>query len=115
MEVSKGQLISGLVRFAKTDVISKIPDKPFRMTLSALVNLIEVRPEAADVVFNNPLLKSENGMYDIDLLEQVITKTIDEYGDFPVVIPAIKFISPNEKELRFTSEDVRKLKGYIES
>lgn len=115
MEVSKGQLISGLVRFAKTDVISKIPDKPFRMTLSALVNLIEVRPEAADVIFNNPLLKSENGMYDIDLLEQVITKTIDEYGDFPVVIPAIKFISPNEKELRFTSEDVRKLKGYIES
>lgn len=115
MEVSKGQLISGLVRFAKTDVISKIPDKPFRMTLSALVNLIEVRPEAADVIFNNPLLKSENGMYDIDLLEQVITKTIDEYGDFPVVIPAIKFISPNEKELRFTSEDVRKLKSYIES
>lgn len=115
MEVSKGQLISGLVRFAKTDVISKIPDKPFRMTLSALVNLIEVRPEAADVIFNNPLLKSENGMYDIDLLEQVITKTIDEYGDFPVIIPAIKFISPNEKELRFTSEDVRKLKGYIES
>lgn len=115
MEVSKGQLISGLVRFAKTDVISKIPDKPFRMTLSALVNLIEVRPEAADVIFNNPLLKSENGMYDIDVLEQVITKTIDEYGDFPVVIPAIKFISPNEKELRFTSEDVRKLKGYIES
>lgn len=115
MEVTKGQMISGILRFAKADVITKIPDKPFRMTLSALVNLIEVKPEAADFIFESSFLKSENGMYDIDLLEQVITKTIDEYGDFPVTIPAIKFISPTEKELRFTSEDVRKLKGYIES
>lgn len=114
MEVTRGQLVSGIVKFAKSDVLAKIPDKPFKMTLSAIVNLIEVKPEAANVIFENPLLKSENGMYDIDLLEQVITKTIDEYGDFPVTIPAIKFISPTEKELRFTSEDVRKLKGYIE-
>lgn len=115
MEVSKGQLISGVVRYVKSDVLAKIPDKPFRMTLSAMVNLIEVRPEAADVIFNNPLLKSENGMYDIDLLEQIMVRTIEEYGDFPITIPAIKFISPTEKELRFTAEDVRKLKSSIES
>lgn len=113
MEVTKGQMINGVVRFMKSDVIAKIPDKPFRMTLSAVVNLIEVRPEAADVIFENSLLQSESGMYDIDLLEQIVTKTIDEYGDFPITIPAIKFISPTEKELRFTSEDVRKLKSYI--
>ena len=61
------------------------------------------------------ILKSESGMYDIDLLEQIVTRTIDEYGDFPITVPAIKFISPTEKELRFTSDDVRKLKSYIES
>lgn len=114
MEVTKGQIINGAVRFMKSDVIAKIPDKPFRMALSAMVNLIEVKPEVADFIFDNPLLQSESGMYDLDLLEQVITKTIDEYGDFPITIPAIKFISPTEKELRFTSDDVRRLKSYIE-
>lgn len=114
MEVSKGQLLSGAIRFIKSDVIAKIPDKPFRMTLSAMVNLAEVKPEVADAIFEHPMLKSSNGMYDIDLLEQIAVRTIDEYGDFPITIPPIKFISPTEKELRFTSEDVRKLKQYIE-
>lgn len=115
MEVTKGQLISGLVRFAKQDVLPKIPDKAFKVTLSAAINLIEVKPEAADAIFNSPFLKSENGLYDIDLLEQIITKSIDEYGDFTITIPAIRFISPTDKEMRFTSEDVRKVKSYIES
>ena len=52
-------------------------------------------------------------MYDIDSAVEILEKTIDEYGDFPVVIPAIKFLSPNEKELTFTSRDIRKLKNYI--
>lgn len=113
MEVSKGQMISGIIRFMRSDVIAKIPDKPFRMTLSAMVNLVEVKPEAADFIFENPILKSETGMYDIELIEKVILKTIEEYGDFPITIPAIKFISPTEKELRFSADDVKKLKEYI--
>lgn len=113
MEVTKGQMVNGVVKFMKVEVISKIPDKPFRMALSALINLIEVKPEAANTIFESPFLKSESGLYDIDLLEKIIVKTIDEYGDFPITIPAIKFISPTEKELRFTSEDVQKLKSYI--
>lgn len=108
-------MINGVVRFMKADVIAKIPDKPFRMALSAIVNLIEVKPEVTNFIFDIPFLKTESEMYDIDLLEQVVTKTIDEYGDFPITIPAIKFISPTEKELRFTLDDVRKLRSYIES
>lgn len=113
MEVSKGQLISGIVKYVKNEVLKKIPDKPFKMTLSAGINLIEVKPEVADVIFDHPILKNENDMYDIDLLEQIVVTTINEYGDFPVTIPAIKFISPTEKELRFTMEDIKKLREYI--
>lgn len=114
MEVSKGQLINGVIKYIKNDVLKKIPDKPFRMTLSAAVNLMEAKPEVADIIFEHPILKGNDGMFDIDLLEQVILKTIEEYGDFPVTIPPVRFISPTEKELRFTAEDVKKLKGYIE-
>lgn len=113
MEVTKSQLVNGIVAYVKSEVIAKIPDKPFRMTLSAGVNLLEVKPEVADVIFNHPLLASQNGVFDIDLIEQVLVKTIEEHGDFPITIPAIKLISPTEKELRFTADDVRKLKNYI--
>jgi len=58
-------------------------------------------------------IKAQNGVFDIDLLEQVLVKTIEEHGDFPLTIPAIKFISPTEKELRFTADDVRRMRNYI--
>ena len=111
MEVSRGQLVSGATKFAKNEIINKVTDKNFKMVMSMLVNLIEVKPELADE-FLKPMANA-NGMYDIDLLETVLCKTMDEYGDFPIVIPAIKFISPTEKELRFNSDDVRKLRDYV--
>ena len=111
MEVSKGQLVSGATRFARHEVINKISDKPFKMVLSMLVDLLEAKPELADS-FLVPMA-NERGMYDMDLLERIACKTMDEYGDFPVIIPAIKFISPHEKELRFNSDDVRKLREYV--
>ena len=111
MEVSRGQLVSGATKFAKNEIINKVTDKNFKMVMSMLVNLIEVKPELADD-FLKPMANA-NGMYDIDLLETVLCKTMDEYGDFPIVIPAIKFISPTEKELRFNSDDVRKLRDYV--
>lgn len=111
MEVSREQLVSGATKFAKNEIINKVTDKNFKMVISMLVNLLEVKPELADE-FLKPMA-NENGMYDIDLLETVLCKTLDEYGDFPVIIPAIKFISPTEKELRFNSDDVRRLRKYI--
>ena len=111
MTVSKGQLISGATRFAKNEIINKITDKNFKMVMSMLINLLDIKPELADE-FLEPMA-DKDGMYDMDLLESVLVRTMDEYGDFPVVIPAIKFISPTEKELRFNSDDVRRLRNYI--
>lgn len=111
MTVSKNQLVSGATKFARNEIVNKIPDKNFKMVISMLVNLLEVKPELADE-FLQPMA-DKDGMYDMDLLESVLCRTLDEYGDFPVIIPAIKFISPSEKELRFNSDDVRKLKSYI--
>lgn len=68
-------------------------------------------PELADKYLAT--MANENGMYDIELFESVICRTMDEYGEFVVTIPAIKFLSPEQKELRFNSDDIRKLKNYI--
>lgn len=111
MEVSRGQLLSGATRFVRNEIASKVPDKNFKMVLIMLANLIEVKPELADEYFK-PMANS-NGMYDLELFEAVVCRTMDEYGEFVVSFPAIKFISPTEKELRFNADDVRKLKDYI--
>lgn len=119
MTVTKQQIINGVVKYAKNEIINKIIDKPLKMIIATCISMMEVNPSVADVVFNNPMvcaiLNENDGMYDIDGLIEVIGKTMDEYGDFPVKIPAIKFISPSEKELTFGAGDIRKLKDYIVS
>lgn len=115
MEVSKGQIISGVIRFARGEVLNKITDKPFKMALAAGLNYLELRPDIADKLLENPVFMGDGGMYDIDLIESVIVRTMDEYGDLPLQIPGIPLLSPATKELRFTAEDIKKLKGYIVS
>lgn len=119
MTVTKQQIINGVVKYAKNEIINKIIDKPLKMIIATCISMMEVNPSVADFIFKNPMicaiLNENDGMYDIDGLIEVIGKTMDEYGDFPVKIPAIKFISPSEKELTFGAGDIRKLKDYIVS
>lgn len=113
MEVSKGQIISGVSRYVRREMLNKITDKPFKMAISAGINLLELRPDIADKVLDNPLFMAQDGMYDLDMIEAVIVRTMEEYGDLPIKVPGIPFISPAEKEFRFSAEDIRKLRGYI--
>ena len=113
MEVSKAQLTSGISRYVRNEMLPKINDRGFKMAISAAVNLIELRPEVADKVLENPIFMAKNGMYDLDTIEMVLTRTLEEYGDLPIVIPGIPFVSPDKKELRFSAEDIRRMKGYI--
>lgn len=113
MEVTKGQIISGISRYVRKEMLNKITDKPFKMAISAGINLLELRPDIADKVLDSSLLMGQDGIYDLDIIEAVLTRTMDEYGDLPVKIPGIPFISPAEKEFRFSAEDIRKLRGYI--
>lgn len=117
MNVTKSEIINGVVKFAKNEVIDKIPDKALKMIIATGVSVIEINPEVADNFFNNPMvstiLKEEDGKYNLDKIFEIIEKTLTDYGDFPVKIPPIKFLSPNEKELTFSLVDVSKLKEYI--
>ena len=117
MNVTKSEIINGVVKFAKNEVIDKIPDKALKMIIATGVSVVEINPEVADNFFNNPMvstiLKEEDGKYNLDKTFEIVEKTLTDYGDFPVKIPPIKFLSPNEKELTFSLLDVSKLKEYI--
>lgn len=115
--VSKNQIVNGAVNFAKSEVVNKITDKPLQMILATCISALDVNPSIADSFLNNQIvaqfLREENGEYDIETAFDAVEKTLNEYGDFPVTIPAIKFISPTEKTLTFSVSDIKKLKNYI--
>ena len=117
MTASKQDIVTGIINYAKTEVIEKIPDKALKMIIATAVSALEVNPSGIDALLANPfvasLINEKEGEYDLDQLFKIIEKTLTDYGDFPVRIPSIRFISPEEKELTFSLGDIRKLKEYI--
>lgn len=113
--VTKQQIINGVIQYARNEVIDKITDRPLKMVLATGISMLEVNPSIADPVFRNSFISSleKDGAYDIEEICKILEKTMKTYGDFPVIIPAIKFVSPAEKELVFGIDDIQKLKKYI--
>lgn len=119
MSVTKQQIVNGIIKYINAEVINKIPDKPLKIALAIGVSMIDKKPEVIDAFFEDDriskiLNKKDDGTYDIGEIIEVIENTLAQYGDFPIKIPPIKFISPTEKELSFSTSDIRKLKDYIE-
>lgn len=119
MNVTKQQIVNGTTRYINEEVINKITDQPLKIALAVGVSIIDRKPEIINAFFDDDriskiLNKKDDGTYDIGEITEVIEKTLSQYGDFPVKIPAIKFISPTEKELSFSTSDIRRLREYVE-
>lgn len=112
MEINKAQAINGFIKFVKNDVIKKIPDQGLKMSLSFLVNLIELDHSIADKYLEK--IVNENGLINIGFMETALCNAMEEYEFLPITIPGIPFISPDVKTLKFYKEDVKKLKNYME-
>lgn len=117
MQVTKQQIVNGIVKYSKNEMIPKISDKAFKMIVSAVTTMIELHPEVITKYLDNTMVSAifmeSDGFYDVDMMDEILEKTLEEYGDFSIKIPGIKFISPEEKELNFAATDVKRLKAYI--
>ncbi len=115
--VTKKELLTGVVKFVKSEVVPHIGDRGLKMVLSAALYAVDAKPDIADAFFTNPLvatiLQVEDGEYDTDLVFKVIDNLVEEYGGIPVTIPPIKFITATEHTLTFYGGDVAKLKEYV--
>lgn len=119
MNITKQQIVNGIIKYINEEVINKITDKPLKIAIAVGVSMIDKKPEAINGFFENDrissiLNKKDDGTYDIGEITEAIENTLAQYGDFPVTIPAIKFISPTEKTLNFSAFDIRRLREYIE-
>ena len=115
--VTKKELLTGVVRFVKNEVISNISDRSLKMVLSAALYAIDSKPAIVDPFLNNPIvsaiLQGENDMYDVDATIGILKKLVNEYGGIPITIPPIKFVTSAETTLTFHDADISRLKYYI--
>lgn len=123
MRVEKRKIINGFISYIDCEVVPKITnDKAMQIIISVGANTLRGNPAAADKLFNNGIVttvaKHEvvdgKDTYDLDSLFSLVEDSITKYGYFPITLPAIPFVSPTEKELKFSSDDIAMLKTYIE-
>ena len=84
--------------------------------------MLKANKSIADKVIKNDFVRAiasyeNNGgveTYELDGLFSAVEESVKKHTYFPVMIPAIPFISPTQKELKFSAEDIEMLKTYIE-
>lgn len=115
--ITKKELLVGVIKFVKYEVIPHISEKSLRIVLSGALYAIDAKPAIVDPFLNSPIvstiLQGENGMYDTDTIFAMLETLASDYGGIPVTIPPIKFVTSTETTLTFYSGDVAKLKDYV--
>ena len=118
MKVTKDQMVNGIVSYIDSDVIPQIGDKAAQIMASIAVKAVKANNKLIDSIFDSPtvknLLNETDGMYEIDDIFRYIEESVQEFGSFPVTIPSIPLISPDEKTLSFNTEDIQQMKRKIE-
>ena len=117
--VTKKELLTGVIRYVKNEVIPHVSDRSLKMVLSAVLYAVDAKPDILDPFLNNAIvsaiLQSENGlMYDTTVIFDVLGNLAKEYGGIPIVIPPVKFITATETMLTFKEGDIEELKKYVE-
>lgn len=117
--VTKKELLTGVIRYVKNEVIPHVSDRGLKMVLSAILYAVDAKPDILDPFLNNAIvsaiLQSENGlMYDTTVIFDVLGNLAKEYGGIPIVIPPVKFITATETMLTFKEGDIEELKKYVE-
>lgn len=121
MRVSKSQIVHGVTDYIQTEILPNLVNgKGLQIIVSIGANAVAANHKIADAVFENQMVRAlldddGSGTYDIGSLADAMRKSIEQYGSFPVQIPAIPLISPTELTLKLTAEDVAAMRSRIES
>ena len=121
MLVNKSQIIHGMTEYIQSDILPKMAnDRAMQIILSIAVNAALANNKLVDAVLNQEIVRAllhedESGFYDISGLADAMKGAIEQYGNFPVTIPAIPLLSPHEITLNLDAADVDAMRRRIES
>jgi hypothetical protein len=115
MEVSKKQIADGVSAFIDNCLIPS-SDGQMRLVLTMTKDSIR-KGSALDYFLENPMIENviteENDMYDITRFVQVMKDVYEDSDYYPITIPSIPLISPQERILKITEPHFDKLIHYI--
>jgi hypothetical protein len=118
MQITKQQMLNGAARYIRNEVVPHIPDKGVRVVLEMLAATGEMQPAVFGKYLDSPLvaaiLQEKDGFYDLDVAEATLVKAMESTGGLELTIPPIPLISPKEKTMTFTANDIKSLKRYME-
>lgn len=119
MRVKREAIVNGILSYIEDEVIPKIDDKATQIIASVGTGYARGNPKFVDNIFSEGAIKAlldddGSGTYEISGLFGAMEDSIRKYGGFPVQIPPIPLISPSEKSLKFTEDDIAEIRRRIE-
>ena len=121
MRVSKGQIVHGLAEYIQDEIMPKMADdKAMQIIMSIAMNAMMANGRLIDTVLENEIVKAlleddGTGTYEVGGIAEAMRAAIEQYGSFPVRVPAIPLISPREMTLKLTASDIDLLRRRIEN
>lgn len=121
MRVTKSQIVHGIADYVQSEIIPKMGNgRALQILTSVGANTIAANNKLVDAIFANQMVRGfldedESGTYDISGLMDAMSKAIQQFGRFPVRIPAIPFISPAGMTIDLSADDVAAMKSSIEN
>lgn len=115
-------LVEGILEYINSYIIPNIDDNFLKITLKTVVVGAAQKSDTYEKIVKEYLKNSfiqdifsveEDGTFDIELLIDSLQTAIKECGDFRIVFPPVKFLSPEEKVLTFKAQDLSDFKNVL--
>ena len=120
MRVSRNQIIKGVADYIKNDLIPTMQnDRAVQIIFTIAINAAMANSKLTDTIFDNEIVRAMldddgSGTYEISGIVDSMQAAIQQYGSFPVQIPAIPLVSPREITVKLTADDVSAMRRKIE-
>lgn len=121
MRVTKSQIAHGAADYLREEILPKMSDnRAMQILLSIAANAALANTKTVEAVLNNSIIcalleDDGSGTFDLGSISEAIMAAIEQYGSFPVRIPAIPLLSPNEITLNLGAGDVAAMRRRIEN
>ena len=121
MRVTKGQIVHGIADYVRGEILPKMGDnRAMQIILSIGANAVFANSRTVDAVFENSIIRAlleddGTGTYEVGALADAMRDAVEQYGSFPVHIPAVPLLSPNEITLNLGAGDVDAMRRRIEN
>lgn len=120
MRVTKSQIVHGVADYIQGDIVPKMSNgRAMQILVSIGANAVAANGKMLDAVFTNHVVQAlldddGSGTYELSGLVEAMQKSIEQFGSFPVQVPAIPLISPAEFTLNLSASDVEAIRSRIE-